>query len=99
MAAAILAFLVREVRVDELRAALRHGAWLALSAYIVFETVVTLPADAFGTREALAAVGMPRRFSEVLVARGASYLVGLLSYLAGQGGMGYYLVRTGVLAF
>src|SRR6185436_687754 len=96
VAAAILVLLVREVRLDELRAALGQGAWLALSAYIVLETVATLPADAFGTREALAAAGMPRSFSEVLVARGASYLVGLLSYMAGQGGMGYYLARTGV---
>jgi lysylphosphatidylglycerol synthase-like protein len=96
VAAAILAFLVREVRLDELSDALRHGAWLALSAYIVFETVVTLPVDAFGTREALAAAGISRSFGEVLVARGASYLVGLLSYLAGQGGMGYYLMRIGV---
>jgi uncharacterized membrane protein YbhN (UPF0104 family) len=96
VALAILTVLIREVRLDALREAFRHGAWLALSLYIVLETLVALPADAFGTREALAAAGVPRPWSEVLLARGASYLLGLLSYVAGQGGMGFYLARTGV---
>lgn len=97
-ALAILAVLIREVRLEPLREALRHGAWLALSAYIVLETLVALPADAFGTRTALAAAGVPRPWSEVLLARGASYLLGLVSYVAGQGGVGFYLARTGVPA-
>ncbi|MFL6289999.1 MAG: lysylphosphatidylglycerol synthase domain-containing protein [Thermoanaerobaculia bacterium] len=95
-ALAILAFLVREVRLDPLREALRHGAWVALSAFIVLETILTLPADALGTREALAAAGVDRPWIEVLLARGTSYLVGLVSYFAGQGGVGFYLARTGV---
>lgn len=95
-ALAILAFLVREVRVEPLREAFRHGAWVALSAYIVLETLLTLPADALGTREALAAAGVARPWMEVLLARGTSYLVGLISYVAGQGGVGFYLARTGV---
>jgi uncharacterized membrane protein YbhN (UPF0104 family) len=98
VALAILVFLVREVRLDALREAFRHGAWVALSLYIVLETLVALPADAFGTREALAAAGISRPWSEVLLARGASYLLGLLSYVAGQGGMGFYLARGGVPA-
>ena len=95
VAVAILAILVREIQLDALRAAFRHGAYLALSAYIVLEIVLVLPLDAFGTREALAAAGVSRPWKEVLLARGASYLLGLLSYVAGQGGMGYYLARTG----
>ncbi|HEX5718970.1 MAG TPA: lysylphosphatidylglycerol synthase domain-containing protein [Thermoanaerobaculia bacterium] len=98
VALAILAFLIREVRLDALREAFRHGAWVALALYIVLETLVALPADAFGTREALAVAGIPRPWSEVLLARGASYLLGLLSYVAGQGGMGFYLARTGAPA-
>jgi uncharacterized membrane protein YbhN (UPF0104 family) len=96
VAAAILAVMVREIRLEPLREAFQHGAYLALSLFIVFELVITLPVDAFATREALAAVGIPRPFLEVMYARGASYLLGLLSYIAGQGGMGFYLVRTGV---
>ena len=98
VAVAILALLVREVRLDALREAFRHGAWLALSLYVVLETLVALPADALGTRAALAAAGVHRPWSEVLLARGASYLLGLVSYVAGQGGMGFYLAQTGVPA-
>jgi hypothetical protein len=96
VAAAILAVLVREIRLEPLREAFRHGAYVALALYIVLEQVIALPADAFATREALAAAGIPRRWTEVLLARGSSYLLGLLSYFAGQGGMGFYLARTGV---
>ncbi|HYN23239.1 MAG TPA: lysylphosphatidylglycerol synthase domain-containing protein [Thermoanaerobaculia bacterium] len=93
---AILAVLVREIRLEPLLDAFRHGAYLALAAYIVLETLLALPADAFGARAALAAAGVRRPFLEVLQARGASYLLGLISYFAGQGGIGWYLARTGV---
>jgi uncharacterized membrane protein YbhN (UPF0104 family) len=96
VAAAILAVLVREIRLEPLREAFQHGAYVALSLYIVFELVITLPVDAYATRVALDAAGIPRPWTEVMYARGASYLLGLLSYVAGQGGMGFYLVRTGV---
>lgn len=96
VALAILAVLVREIRLEPLREAFRHGAYLALSAYIVLETLLALPADAFAAREALAVAGVRRPWREVLQARGASYLLGLVSYMAGQGGMGWYLARTGV---
>lgn len=96
VAAAILAVLVREIRLEPLREAFQHGAYVALSLFIVFELVITLPVDAYATRAALDAAGIPRPFLEVMYARGASYLLGLLSYIAGQGGMGFYLARTGV---
>lgn len=96
VALALLAFLVSRVEPDSLLEALGRGPWLILAAYIVLEVVVSLPVDAFGTREGLAAAGIPRPWSEVLLARGASYLLGLLSYVAGQGGIGFYLARTGV---
>lgn len=95
VAAAILALLVREIRPDALREALRHGAWAALSLYIVFENALALGADAYATRQAFAVAGVRRRWSEVFLARGSSYLLGLLSYFAGQGGMGFYLARSG----
>jgi uncharacterized membrane protein YbhN (UPF0104 family) len=96
VAAAILAVMVREIRIEPLREAFQHGAYLALSLFIVFELVIALPVDAYATRSALDAAGIPRPFLEVMYARGASYLLGLLSYIAGQGGMGFYLARTGV---
>jgi uncharacterized membrane protein YbhN (UPF0104 family) len=86
------------VPVEALRAALRHGSYLVLCFYVLLETVVILPLDAFATREALTVVGVRRGFVELFLLRGATYLLGLLSYVAGQGGVGVYLARSGVRA-
>ena len=61
---------------------------------------LALPAEqvALDPREALAAAGVVRPWREVLHARGASYMLGLVSYLAGQGGMGFWLAESGVPA-
>jgi uncharacterized membrane protein YbhN (UPF0104 family) len=86
------------VPVDALRAALRHGAYVPLGFYVLLESVAVLPLDAFATREALALAGVRRTWSELFLVRGATYLLGLLSYVAGQGGIGVYLARRGVRA-
>ena len=98
MAVALLAFLFARIPAAELRAALRQGSYLPLAAYVLFEILAALPLDAFATRAALAASGVRRSFGEVLLARGATYLLGVLSYLAGQGGVGFWLARGGVRA-
>jgi Lysylphosphatidylglycerol synthase TM region len=97
-AAALLAWLTARVPVDALRAALRHGSYLPLAVYVVFETLAILPLDVFATREALSIAAVRRGFSELFLLRGATYLLGLLSYVAGQGGVGVYLARSGVRA-
>lgn len=94
----ILGWLVSRVPVDTLRAALRHGSYLPLAVFVLIETVAVLPLDAFATREALAIAGVRRTFGELFLLRGATYLLGLLSYVAGQGGVGVYLARGGVRA-
>jgi hypothetical protein len=94
----ILGWLFARVPGDALRAALRHGSYLVFASFILFETVAILPLDAFATREALAIAGVRRGFTDLLLLRGATYLLGLLSYVAGQGGVGVYLARTGVRA-
>jgi len=96
VAAAILVWLFRSVPVEALRDALRRGPWLALVLYSLVEILLILPVDAWSTREALAAGGVRRGFGELFLARGASYLLGLLSYVAGQGGVGFYLAKAGV---
>src|SRR6185436_5967004 len=83
---------------DEVRAALRHGSYLPLLAYVLLEYVLTLPADAFATREALAVAGVRRSFSELVLARAATYLLGLLSYFASLGGIGWWVARGGTRA-
>lgn len=97
-AAAILAWLLSRVPADALRAALRHGDYLLFGAFVLLETVAILPLDAFATRKALSIAGVQRSFTDLFLLRGATYLLGLLSYVAGQGGVGVYLARTGVRA-
>ncbi len=98
VAIALLVFLFLRIPAEELRAALRQGAYLPLALYVLFEILVALPPDAFATRAALAASGVRRSFGELLLARGATYLLGVLSYFAGQGGVGFWLARGGVRA-
>jgi uncharacterized membrane protein YbhN (UPF0104 family) len=86
------------VPVDALRAALGHGSYLVFALYVLFETVAILPLDAFATREALSIAGIRRGFADLFLLRGATYLLGLVSYFVGQGGVGVYLARTGVRA-
>jgi uncharacterized membrane protein YbhN (UPF0104 family) len=97
-AAAILAWLTSRLPVDALRAALRHGSYIPLAVFVLAETLAILPLDVFATREALSLVGVRRGFLELFLLRGATYLLGLLSYVAGQGGVGVYLARSGVRA-
>lgn len=97
-AVAILGWLTARVPVAALRVALGHGAYLPLALYVLAETLAILPLDVFATREALTIVGVRRGFRELFLLRGATYLLGLLSYVAGQGGVGVYLARSGVRA-
>ncbi len=97
-AAALIAWLLHRVPLADLRAALRHGSYLPLLVYVLLELVLTLPADAFATREALAGAGVRRSFSELMLARGATYLLSLLSYFASLGGIGWWVARGGVRA-
>lgn len=96
--AALFAWLLHRVPLDEVRAALRHGAYLPLFFYVLLEFVLTLPADAFATREALAVTGVRRSFPELMLARAATYLLGLLSYFASLGGIGWWVANGGTRA-
>ncbi|HJX27270.1 MAG TPA: lysylphosphatidylglycerol synthase domain-containing protein, partial [Thermoanaerobaculia bacterium] len=94
-AAAVFAWLLHRVPVDEVGAALRHGSYLPLAFYVLLEFILTLPTDAFATREALAVAGVRRSFGELLRARAATYLLSLLSYFASLGGIGWWVARGG----
>lgn len=98
VATVILFLLFERVRWTTLAAALERGPYLLLAAYVLFEILIGLPVDAYATRAALAGAGVRRGFRELLLARGASYILGVLSYFAGQGGVGVYLARKGVRA-
>ncbi|MEM7481600.1 MAG: lysylphosphatidylglycerol synthase domain-containing protein [Acidobacteriota bacterium] len=93
---ALLALLLWRIPLEELLLHLGEGpvGWLAL--YVVVQVGVTLVADGVATRVALRLLGIERPLGTVLWVRGASYLLTVLNFLLGQGGIGIYLRRTGV---
>ncbi|HXU29104.1 MAG TPA: lysylphosphatidylglycerol synthase domain-containing protein [Thermoanaerobaculia bacterium] len=95
-AAVVLALLLWRIPLDEVLAAVGRGpvGWLAL--YTLLEAISVLPADAWATRVTLSAAGVQRPFGELFLVRGSTYLLNVLSYAVGQGGLGIYLARTGV---
>lgn len=94
----IFAWLLHRVPLDEVRTALGRGSYLPLLVYVLLEFILTLPADAFATREALTVAGVRRSFSELMLARAATYLLSLLSYFASLGGIGWWVAKGGVRA-
>lgn len=64
----------------------------------MLEILAAWPLDSLATQAAFAAAQIRRPYGEILAMRGASYILGLLSYALGQGGTGVYLVRTGARA-
>ncbi len=95
-AVGVLALMLWRIPLDEVLAAVGRGpvAWLAL--YALFEAIAVLPADAWATRVTLSVGGVQRPFGELFLVRGSTYLLNVLSYAVGQGGLGVYLARTGV---
>ena len=96
VAAAILAVLTARLpRAQLLRALAAGPSWkVALCSAAVVGAA--LLADVWATLAAFAATGVRCRWRGVLPARGATYLLGLLNFAVGQGGMGLYLHRAGV---
>src|SRR6202035_5310262 len=94
-AAALLGYLFARLPRDQVARALAAGPPGTLAGFAAVMAVLALLADAAATRTALARTGMRRPFRQLLLARGASYLLSLLNPAAGLGGVGYYLVRTG----
>jgi hypothetical protein len=96
VAVAILAVLIlRLPRAQLLRSLAAGPSWqVALCSAAVVG--VALLADVWATLAAFAATGVRCRWRGVLPARGATYLLGLLNFAVGQGGMGLYLHRAGV---
>jgi len=94
----VLAVLLWRIPFTGVAAAMGRGPIFLLALYALFEAVAVLPADAWATRTALAIGGEKRSYVDLLLVRGSTYLLNLLSYAVGQGGIGVYLARTGVAA-
>lgn len=75
---------------DQVRSA---PGWTVPSA-LIFIALIYL-ADSFATWATFARLAIPASFTELLVARGASYLLASVNYAAGQGGLVYFVSRAG----
>jgi len=96
VAAAILAVLVLRLPRAQLLHALAAGPSWKVALCSAAVVGAALLADVWATIAAFAATGVRCRWRGVLPARGATYLLGLLNFAVGQGGMGLYLHRAGV---
>jgi hypothetical protein len=96
VAAAILAVLVLRLPRAQLLHALAAGPSWKVALCSAAVVGAALLADVWATLAAFAATGVRCRWRGVLPARGATYLLGLLNFAVGQGGMGLYLHRAGV---
>lgn len=93
---ALIAVMATRVPLAAFRASLGHGPHLALALTNLGIGLGVLISDSIASWVGLIATRLRRSFREVLVARGATYLLVVLNYAVGQGGFGYYLYRTGV---
>ena len=93
---AILSLLLLRTDLTALRKAFTAGPWWWLAIYIVFQVPLVLAVDSLSTYSAFRLLGFRLRYPTVLNLRGASYLVGILSYGLGQGALALLLRRKGI---
>jgi hypothetical protein len=96
LAAGLLSILFYRVSWGDLRASVDAAPLALVGAYVLAMTTVLLGLDGWATRRGLAVSGLSRPLGEVIAIRGATYLLGQLSYAAGQAGIGLYLRRLGL---
>lgn len=96
VALAILGYLFARIPRRVLLHAIAAGPWGALSVYTLLQAFLVLMADGYAISVSLAVTGFRRRFGEILLARGASYVLGIINYSLGQGAFGLYLRRSGI---
>jgi hypothetical protein len=96
VAASILAALAARLPRAQLLHALATGPAGAVALCSALVAAAVLLADAWATLRAFAATGVRCRWRGLLLARGTTYLLGLINFAVGQGGMGLYLNRAGV---
>lgn len=95
---ALVAWLVGRTGLAPILAALREGARPGFLCYTLLATALPLPLDAWATGRAISRLGIRVPERDLLLARGASYLAGMLNYALGQGSVSWFLVKRGVPA-
>lgn len=93
---AIVAIIAARVPYAAFAGAIAKGPHLVLALVDAAVVVGLLAADTLATWIGLRVLAVRWGFKKVLEIRGATYLLSLLNYAVGQGGIGYYLHREGV---
>lgn len=92
----LLVVLFVRIPLDAVLRSAARGPWLLLVLYMAFQGLSALMTDSWATQIAFATVGLRIRWLDLARLRGASYLLGLLNYALGQGGVGFALVQRGL---
>ncbi len=90
---AILAYLFRTIHTAQVAEAVRAAAWWAVPANAVLVVAVYL-ADTFAIKKTFGWFVAQLSYREVLVVRGATYLLALVNYTVGQGAIVYFVHRS-----
>ena len=90
---AILFYLFRTIHFAKVGEAIRSAAWWTIPANAALILAVYL-ADSFAIKRTFGWFVAPLSFREVLVVRGATYLLALVNYTVGQGAIVYFVKRS-----
>jgi hypothetical protein len=90
---AILFFLFRAIPLAKVWEAFHTAYWWAVPANAVLVLAVYL-ADSFAIKKTFGWFVAPLSYREVLVVRGATYLLALVNYTVGQGAIVYFVNRS-----
>ncbi len=93
---AIVIVIAMRVPFDAFEHAISEGPHVQLALVDLGVTIAMLITDTIATWVALSVLGVGWKLPKVLAVRGATYLLSLINYAVGQGGIGYYLHRSGV---
>ncbi|MEO8707184.1 MAG: hypothetical protein ABI867_44565 [Kofleriaceae bacterium] len=95
---AIVVMIFVRVPLEAFRQAIHEGPHLQLAAVDLGVTLLMLTTDTLATWIAMRVTGARWTLGRVLAVRGATYVLSILNYAVGQGGIGFYLHRGGVPA-
>jgi hypothetical protein len=90
---AILFYLFRTIHFAQVGEAIRTAAWWTIPANAALILAVYL-ADSFAIKKTFGWFVAPLSYREVLVVRGATYLLALVNYTVGQGAIVYFVKRS-----
>jgi hypothetical protein len=96
IASAILLFLYWKIPLYQFLERNPGGSYISLAFFTFGQTILGLMTDGFALFFAIKAVGCKCSFWSLVMARSASYSLGVFNYALGQGGFGYCLKRLGM---